>query len=119
MSKELEALKLIKWKLEDEGILGKEYELCDIIEKALKEKEELKKAFDSLSKEEEKVMKLLSKEIEKNRALVIIKELFEFDFALRFPNNQPMLMITNKYGGSYFEIPISKDKYDLLKEALL
>ena len=32
----LEALKKIKWKLEDEGILGKEYELCDIIEKELK-----------------------------------------------------------------------------------
>lgn len=32
----LEALKKIKWKLENEGILGKEYELCDFIEKELK-----------------------------------------------------------------------------------
>lgn len=42
MSKGLEALKLVKWKLEDEGILGKEYELCDIIEKELKALEIIK-----------------------------------------------------------------------------
>lgn len=48
----------------------------------------------------------------------IIKELFDFDFATKFPNNQPMLMITNKHDGSYFEIPITKEKYDLLKEML-
>ena len=44
-----------------------------IVEKGLKRFEELEKAFDSLSKEEEKVMKELSKEIEKNRVLEIIK----------------------------------------------
>ena len=94
-------------------------EAYDIIEKELIDKEELEKAFVALSKDDEKAKKLLSKEIEKNRAFEIIKEFFEFDFALRFPNNQPMIMITNKHGGSYFEIPISKDKYDLLKEVLL
>ena len=45
-----------------------------IIEKELKRLEELEKAFETLSKEEEKVMKELSKEIEKNRALEIIKK---------------------------------------------
>lgn len=81
--------------------------------------EAIEKAFDSLSKDHEKAMKELSKEIEKNRALEFIKELFDFDFALRFPNNQPMLMIINKKTKEYWELPISKEKQDLLKEALL
>ena len=42
------------------------------IESALKRKIELEKAFHSLSKEDEKTKKLLSKEIEKNRTLDII-----------------------------------------------
>lgn len=53
-----------------------------IVEKGLKRLEELEKAFDSLSKEEEKVMKELSKEIEKNRVLKIIKDNIVFIRAL-------------------------------------
>lgn len=60
--------------------------------------------------------KILGKVI---KAFEIIKELFDFDFALRFPNDQPMLMITNKKTNDYWEIPITKEKYDLLKEVLL
>lgn len=48
MSEVLEALKKVKWKLEDEGILGKEYELCDTIEKALKEHEQYKAIEEEL-----------------------------------------------------------------------
>ena len=51
--------------------------------------------------------------------LEFIKELFDFDFAIRVGNNQPMLMITNKKTNDYWEIPITKEKYDLLKEVLL
>lgn len=53
------------------------------------------------------------------KALDVIKELFDFDFALRFPNNQPMLMITNKKTKEYWELPISKETQDILKEVLL
>lgn len=53
------------------------------------------------------------------KALEIIKELFDFGFALRFGDNQPMLMIINKRTNEYWELPIPKEKFDLLKEALL
>ena len=52
------------------------------------------------------------------KALEIIKDLFDFDFALRFPSNQPMLRITNKRTNEYWEIPLTKE-YELLKEVLL
>ena len=45
MSKGLKALKKIKWKLEDKGILGEEYELCDVIEKELKALKDIVKTF--------------------------------------------------------------------------
>ena len=51
----------------------------DIIEKELKDKEELEKAFVALSKEDEKTKKLLSLEIEKNRKLQIIEEKFDIE----------------------------------------
>ena len=59
-------------------------------------------------------------DIEKDlKALVVLKGLFGFDFALRFPSNQPMLRIINKRTNEYWEIPISKEEYDLLKEVML
>ena len=77
MSKELEALIRI------EDLLDRLYETdvinddhthdTNIIGKALKRLEELEKAFKALSKEDEKTKKFLSLEIEKNRALEIIK----------------------------------------------
>lgn len=58
-------------------------------------------------------------ELEKElKALEIIKELFDFDFALRFPNNQPMIKITNKRNGQYWELPETTEICDLLKEVL-
>ncbi len=58
-------------------------------------------------------------QLNKIKSLDIIKELFDFDFALRFGSNQPMLMIINKKTNEYWELPISKDKWDLLKEEIL
>ena len=52
------------------------------------------------------------------KALVVLKDLFDFDFALRFPSNQPMLRIENKRTNEYWEIPVAQEKYDLLKEVL-
>ena len=117
MSKELEALKLIKWKLEDEGILGKEYELCDIIEKALKEKEELKKAFVALSKDDEKAKKLLSKEIEKNRALDIIKKKV---MVIQFLILHLSLNDLNGYNKAMDKKhKLTQDEFDFLKKEML
>lgn len=76
MSKELEALERIKKAhyfvdFELDAKISEDYkEELDIIETALKENAELKKAFDTLSKDKEKVMKELSLEIEKNRELL-------------------------------------------------
>ena len=80
-----------------------------IIEKELKRLEELEKAFDSLSKEDEKTKKLLSKEIEKNRALEIIKSLVD----LTKENNHCWLWLG--LNGKQ----ITQEQYDLLKEVLL
>ena len=50
------------------------------------------------------------------KALVVLKDLFDLDFALRFPSNQPMLKITNKRTNEYWEISITQEKFNLLKE---
>ena len=51
--------------------------ICKTIEKDLDRLENLEKAFDALSKDDEKAKKLLSLEIEKNRKLQIIEEKLE------------------------------------------
>lgn len=66
-----------------------------IIAKELKRLEELEKAFDALSKDDEKAKKLLSKEIEKNRLLEIIKSR---GIILRIPENE--------YSKEHFDIHI-------------
>lgn len=53
------------------------------------------------------------------KSLEIIKELFDFDFAIRFGDNQPMIKITNKRNGQYWELPETTEICDLLKEVLL
>ena len=58
-------------------------------------------------------------ELEKElKALIVLKDLFDFDFALRFPSNQPMLRIANKRTNEYWEIPVTQEEYDLLKRRL-
>ena len=83
-------------------------ECLNEIKKKLTRLEELEKAFDALSKDDEKAKKLLSKEIEKNMAFEIIKD---------------RLIVIDK--GKYievfceFSIPSKSKKYNLLKETLL
>ena len=93
MNESLEATKRLKWGY---AITREErINLCECIEQALKDKEKTDEALEN------------------------IKELFDFDFALRFPTNQPMLRITNKRTNEYWELPVSKETQDLLKEVLL
>ena len=69
--------------------------------------EELRKAFDSLIKENETLGKMLSKEIEKNRALEIIKNNdYLRNFILNWANEYDEVNNTNLYG-SFKEISSS------------
>ncbi len=73
----------------------REWVLKNAFPKELKRLEELEKAFDSLSKDDEKAKKLLSKEIENNRAFEIIKSR---GIILRIPENE--------YSKEHFDIHI-------------
>ena len=101
MNKGLEALERNKYEIEnaDDFLL---------IKKELKGKEELEKAFDTLSKDHEKAMKELSLEIEKNRALSTIVQIFDVKVG------------KNKLGQCFVSstsdiFAISQETYDLLK----
>ena len=98
---------------------------CDEIENQLltdlDRLEELEKAFDTLSKDDEKAKKLLSLEIEKNRKLQIIKEKFDIEvFEMKGLDEKVEYIIDirpkpNKHSnmsGNY----LTKEEYDLLKE---
>ncbi len=88
MNKELEALIRIEdllSRLDETDVINDDHlHDTNIIYEALKRLEELEKAFDTLSKENEKVMKELSKEIEKNRQLQIIEEELGIDLITLF-----------------------------------
>ena len=83
--------------------------------------EELEKAFDTLSKDDEKAKKLLSLEIEKNRKLQIIKEKFDIEvFEMKGLDEKVEYIIDirpkpNKYY-NMSENSLTKEEYDLLKE---
>lgn len=84
----------------------------EIIGEELKRLEELEKAFVVLSKDDEKAKKLLSKEIEKNRAFEIIKQ-----------KQVNVKCIMNGWGlGKYNSYKshekLTEEEYDLLKEVL-
>ena len=91
------------------------------IEKDLDRLEELEKAFDTLSKDDEKAKKLLSLEIEKNRKLQIIEEKFDIEvFETKSLDGKVKYIIdirpkTNKYS-NISENSLTKEEYDLLKE---
>ena len=118
MSKGLEALKDIITDLkyctnDGKTLLPYEKRRCDIIERELKRLEELEKAFDSLLKDNEKTMKELTKEIEKNRALEIIKMYVEFVKL----GDEYRLQLKNNLGAVIFH-PVYAKNIDLLKEML-
>lgn len=117
MSKGLEALKVLV--MSSTTIFNTKEQIDEsvkIIEKELKRLEELEKAFDSLAKDDEKAKKLLSLEIEKNRALEIVKEkpqatLWLFQHCDKEMEYEDMI--------SLFKEDITKEQFDLLKEVLL
>ena len=119
IEKDLNILQIFKEAIEIERVLPPEIEMTKnntfIFQEAIRVHEK---------RIEETVKQALRKWVLENacpteiRAFEIIKELFDFDFALRFPNNQPMLRITNKRTNEYWEIPISKGEYELLKEVI-
>ena len=67
----LEAFKRIKWKLENEGTLGEEYELCDVVEKELMEKVFQDNYIKML---EDRINNLETSYLRDKKALEIIKE---------------------------------------------
>ena len=79
MTKELEALKRYIESSSYPGVNVYVDDYLDVIEKGLKRLEKLEKAFNRLSKEDEKAKKLLSLEIAKNRKLQIIEEKFDIE----------------------------------------
>lgn len=91
------------------------------IKKDLDRLEELEKAFDTLSKDDEEAKKLLSLEIEKNRKLQIIKEKFDIEvFETKSLDGEVKYIIDirpkpNKYS-NMSENSLTKEEYDLLKE---
>ena len=124
MTKELEALEHYREASSYPGVNVYADDYLDVIEKGLKRLEKLEKAFNRLSKENEKTKKLLSLEIEKNRKLQIIEETFDVDvFEMRDSDGKAEYLIditakpnkhSNMSGNS-----LTKEEYDILKEALL
>lgn len=93
------------------------------IEQDLDRLEKLEKAFDTLSKDDEKAKKLLSLEIEKNRKLQIIEEKFDIEvFKTKSLDGKVKYIIDiiskpNKYS-NISENSLTKEEYDLFKEKL-
>ena len=103
-------------------------DLCEVydsevnaIKKDLDKLEKLEKAFDTLSKDDEKAKKLLSVEIEKNRKLQIIEEKFDIEvFETKSLDGKVKYIIDirpkpNKYS-NMSENSLTKEEYDLLKD---
>jgi len=122
MSKELKALIRI------EDLLNRLYETdvinddhtheTNIIGKALKRLEELEKAFDALSKDDEKAKKELSKEIEKNRALEIMieKDITPSWFIRNLKQGMTYEDYHSSNSGQY---DMTREQFDTLAEVLL
>lgn len=91
------------------------------IEQDLDRLEKLEKAFDTLSKDDEKAKKLLSLEIEKNRKLQIIGEKFDIEvFETKSLDGKVEYIIDirpkpNKHSNTSGN-SLTKEEYDLLKE---
>lgn len=120
MSKGLEALEELKLDNVNYFIENAKYKV--IIRQELKRLEELEKAFKALSKDDEKAKKLLSLEIEKNRALDTIKNKRVdvntlLDFKKRCVKDNYVIESYNAYVGN--ERALTQEEYDLLKEVLL
>lgn len=49
-------------------------------------------------------------------ALEILDKYVDTSVALRFPTNEPILKITNRRTGEYWEVPITKEEYYTITE---
>ena len=113
-----EAIQRIRKTCNKYGVNGTDYET---IKQDLDRLEKLEKAFDTLSKDDEKAKKLLSLEIEKNRKLQIIEEKFDIEvFEMKGLDGTVKHVIDirpkpNKYS-NMSENSLTKEEYDLLKE---
>lgn len=115
---------------ENEYFLSTQYiEDNDIIESTLKNKEQDKELYNKVAKANleigqdncrlnELVNKMFNDLIKLDKFIEVIKGLFDFDFAIRYGDNQPMIKITNKRNGQYWELPETTEICDLLKEIL-
>lgn len=120
MSKGLEALKDLREHVyaTNEPVFNR----YDIIEQDLKRLEELEKAFVSLSKDDEKAKKLLSLEIEKNRAFEIIKEKkVDVPYIIENPEEKDVIWYNARFMGVLCEgwRMLSQKEWDLLRKVLL
>lgn len=111
MSKGLQALERIV-----ESHYDKETEDIQIVKRELERLEELEKAFDSLVKESETLGKMLSKEIEKNRAFEVIKEK---DVDVGWLKRAKDLHQYNNGMGINSYKALTQEEYDLFEEVLL
>ena len=95
----------------------REWVLKNAFPEELKRLEELEKAFDALSKDDEKAKKLLSLEIEKNRAFEIIKDkqVNCYDI-INSVDYKHYLVLMKNYDKSWL---LTQEEYDFLKEELL
>lgn len=121
IEKELKRLAKIDDLLEeidiDENDLPIWFEMQKQDGKKNKRLEELEKAFDALSKDDEKAKKLLSLEIEKNRAFEIIKDkqVNCYDI-INSVDYKHYLVLMKNYDKSWL---LTQEEYDFLKEELL
>ena len=89
--------------------------------KALK-KAELEKAFDALSKDHEKAMKELSLEIEKNRALNIIRDKkVDVPYIMENPEAENVFWYNSSFTGVLCEgwRMLSQEEYNTVRKYLL
>ena len=126
MSKELKALirieDLLNMLYETDAINDDHTHDINIIGKKLKRLEELEKAFDALSKDDEKAKKLLSLEIEKNRAFEIIKEKkVDVPYIIENPEEKNVIWYNARFMGVLCEgwRMLKQEEWDLLRKVLL
>ena len=99
----------------------REWVLKNAFPKELKRLEELEKAFDALSKDDEKAKKELSKEIEKNRALEIIRDKkVDVPYIIENSEEKNVIWYNARFMGVLCEgwRMLSQEEFDLLKEEL-
>lgn len=124
MSKELTPLEA--WERANNNTYEHGYEisgdLCYIIETALKRLEELEKAFAALSKEDEKTKKLLSLEIEKNRALEIIRDKkVDVPYIIENPEEKNVIWYNARFMGVLCEgwRMLSQEEHNIVRKMLI